>query len=96
MKELRELKDLFSVGHATMKDLDLLGVHSVEDLRDKDATALYEQLCRIAGIKMDICCEDVFRAAIEQARNPKLELEKCQWWYWSAVRKKTAVTASRR
>lgn len=84
---MRQLKDLVSVGPATLKDFEVLGVKSVEELTKQDATELYQRLCRITNSKMDICCEDVFRAAIEQAKNPKLELEKCQWWYWSALRK---------
>ncbi|MBX9571499.1 MAG: helix-hairpin-helix domain-containing protein [Candidatus Obscuribacterales bacterium] len=84
---MRQLKDLVSVGPATLEDFTLLGISAVEELKDQDATELYQRLCRITGIKMDICCEDVFRAAIEQARDPNLDLEKCQWWYWSALRK---------
>ena len=30
---------------------------------------------------------DVFRAAVAQARNPRLPAEQCQWWYWSRKRK---------
>jgi hypothetical protein len=36
---------------------------------------------------VDICCLDVFRAAVAQARNPHLPVEQCQWWYWSRKRK---------
>lgn len=93
---MRQLKDLVSVGPATLKDFEVLGVRSIEDLRDKDATELYQRLCRITNTKMDICCEDVFRAAIEQAKNPHLDLEKCQWWYWSAIRKSGKVAALHR
>jgi len=30
---------------------------------------------------------DVFRAAVAQARDPRLPAEQCQWWYWSRKRK---------
>jgi len=36
---------------------------------------------------VDICCQDVFSAAVAQACNPLLPLEQCQWWYWSRQRK---------
>jgi hypothetical protein len=32
----------------------------------------------------------VFRAAIEQARDPALPAPMRQWWYWSRVRKGAA------
>jgi len=40
----------------------------------------------------DICCLDVFSAAVAQARNPQLPPEQCQWWYWSRKRKADAGT----
>jgi len=87
MKETRKLIDLVSVGPATIDDFNLLGIKSVKDLIDKKAETLYAQLQQWRGEKIDICCLDVFRCAIEQARNPNLPEEKCQWWYWSRARK---------
>jgi hypothetical protein len=34
-----------------------------------------------------MCCLDVFQAAVAQAKNPKLPIDKRQWWYWSRLRK---------
>ncbi|MDF1544421.1 MAG: helix-hairpin-helix domain-containing protein [bacterium] len=91
MKENRKLADLVSVGPATLRDFEELGISEVEQLIDKDSVTLFERLEKIKGQKLDRCCEDVFRTAIEQARNPKLPEEKKQWYYWSRVRKnKTA------
>lgn len=87
MNETRKLRDLVSVGPAFIDVFDLLGIKSVRDLRDKKAEKLYAQLQQRRGEKMDICCLDVFRAAIEQARDPNLPADKCQWWYWSKQRK---------
>ena len=36
---------------------------------------------------MDICCPDVFTAAVEQAKDPHLARDKCHWWYWSRMKK---------
>lgn len=83
----RKLIDLVSVGKATLEDFHQLGIHTVEELKHCNAEMLYEQLCEITKIEHDICCLDVFRAAIEQAKNPNLEKEKCNWWYWSRIRK---------
>ncbi len=83
----RALKDLCSVGKATLKDFEVLGIKTVKQLVTQDATDLYERLCKITKLTHDPCCLDVFRAAIEQAKNPNLAKEKCQWWYWSRKRK---------
>jgi hypothetical protein len=83
----RELRDLVSIGPAMMRDFRLLGIASVAQLARRDPEKLYEKLCRVTGQPQDICCLDVFRAAVEQARNPRLPKEQCQWWYWSRRRK---------
>lgn len=42
---------------------------------------------RLTGQRIDVCCLDTFQAAVAQARDPLLPAEKCQWWYWSRLRK---------
>jgi hypothetical protein len=83
----RRIEDLVSVGPAMVRDFEVLGVRSVEDLARRDPEKLYEKLCDITGQAQDICCLDVFRAAVAQARNPRLPIEQAQWWYWSRQRK---------
>jgi hypothetical protein len=84
----RKLSELISVGPAMLRDLDILGVRSVAQLARRNPDRLYESLCRIAPQHQDICCLDVFRAAVAQARDPQLPAEQCQWWYWSRNRKR--------
>lgn len=91
MQKTRALRDLISVGPATLKDFELLGITSVEQLADQDPDELYEQLCVLMDQKLDICCLDVFRAAVEQAKDPNLPAEQCQWFYWSRLRKKGII-----
>lgn len=81
------LQDLISVGPAIARDFELLGVKSVAQLAKRNPEKLFERLCHVTGQAQDICCLDVFRAAIAQARNPELPMEQCQWWYWSRRRK---------
>ena len=83
----RRLEDLISVGPAMMRDFGLLKIRSVEQLASQNPVKLYQKLCRIKGQNVDICCQDVFTAAVAQSRNPLLPAEKCQWWYWSRQRK---------
>jgi nucleotidyltransferase/DNA polymerase involved in DNA repair len=83
----RRLKDLVSVGPAMLRDFELLGIRSVKQLARQKPESLYEKLRRMTGKSQDICCLDVFSAAVAQARNPQLPAEECQWWYWSRKRK---------
>lgn len=84
---MRQLKDLTGVGPATLRNFEELSLRSVSQLARCDARELYERLCELKGTRVDICCLDVFRAAVAQARNPGLPPEQRQWWYWSRVRK---------
>lgn len=86
-RESRHLADLISVGPATIMDLALLNIHNMEQLAKANPKKLYEKLCRATGRKHDICTLDVFTCAIAQAKNPDLPKQKCQWHYWSRIRK---------
>ena len=85
--ELRHLQDLTSVGQTFVRDFELLGVRSVAQLARRNPEKLYEGLCRATGRTQDLCCLDVFRAAVAQAQNPRLPEAQRQWWYWSRQRK---------
>jgi Pathogenicity locus len=85
----RRLGDLISIGPAMLRDFDLLGVRSVEQLARQEPKRLYDKLCRVTGTRQDICVLDVFTAAVAQARNPRLPAEQCQWWTWSRKRKRS-------
>jgi len=85
--ETRQLKQLISVGPAMLRDFELLGIRTVAHLARQNPEKLYEKLCGVTGQPVDICCLDVFRAAVAQAKNPRLPAEQCQWWYWSRMRK---------
>ncbi|MCH5145802.1 hypothetical protein JMF94_11975 [Desulfovibrio sp. UIB00] len=84
---------LRSVGPATIEDLRLLGVADISALAGCDPQALYDELCRIKGRKIDICCLDVFNCAVAQAKNPELSDEQRNWFWWSRQRK--AATSPR-
>jgi Pathogenicity locus len=90
MTKQLQLRDLISVGPAIEHDFHLLGVRSVLQLAKQEPQKLYSQLERLTGTRQDPCVLDVFRAAVAQARNPRLPAQKCQWWYWSRKRKSAA------
>lgn len=81
------LQRLISVGPAIERDFQLLGIRSVAQLAKQNPRTMYDKLCKLTGERQDICCLDVFRAAVAQARDPLLPAEQCQWWYWSRQRK---------
>jgi hypothetical protein len=83
----RQLGDLISIGPAMLRDFELLGIRSVARLARENPQRMYEKLGRVAGQHQDICVLDVFCAAVAQARNSRLPVEQCQWWYWSRKRK---------
>ena len=85
--EERCLQDLGSVGPATLRDLKLLRIRSIAQLARKNPRQMYRDLCRLKRQPQDICCLDVFTAAVAQAKNPQLPVEQCRWWYWSRKRK---------
>jgi len=91
MPPQRQLKDLLSIGPATLRDLARLGIHSVPQLAKQQPEKMYTRLKRLTGRHQDICVLDVFEAAVAQARNPLLPAEQCQWWYWSRRRKSSAA-----
>ena len=86
--EQRKLKDLTSVGRATLADFELLGIKDVAALKRRNPRRMYDALCSLKGQRVDPCCLDVFVAAVAQAKDPDLPVEQRQWWYWSKVRKR--------
>lgn len=87
MSDTRQLQDLTSIGPAMLRDFAQLGIRTVRDLARRNPEKMYEELCRATRHPQDICCLDVFRAAVAQARDPKLPRAQRNWWYWSRRRK---------
>jgi pathogenicity locus Cdd1 protein len=85
--EEQQLRDLVSIGSAMLRDFELLGVRTVAQLARRNPEKMYVKLGQITGRAQDICCLDVFRAAVAQAKNPHLPIEQRLWWHWSRKRK---------
>ena len=66
---MKQLSDLKNVGKATLEDLHLLGIHTVEELSKKDPTSLFHELERRTQVKQDPCVWDVFAAIIHEINN---------------------------
>jgi hypothetical protein len=85
--KVRQFQDLVSVGPAIERDFEMMGIRSVVQLAKQNPTKMYDKLCKLTGQRQDPCVLDVFEAAVAQALNRHLPAEKCQWWYWSKIRK---------
>ena len=85
--EQRELSDLAGVGKETLKDFDLLGIHSVQELSGQSPRDLYDRMCALTNCRQDPCVYDVLACAIAQAEDPDLPAAECKWWTWSRRRK---------
>jgi hypothetical protein len=70
---------LISVGPAIERDFHLVGIRTIPQLARQNPRKMYDKLCRLTGERQDICCLDVFRAAVAQVRDPRLSTEQCQW-----------------
>ncbi|WP_236865193.1 helix-hairpin-helix domain-containing protein [Candidatus Hydrogenosomobacter endosymbioticus] len=78
-----ELLKLKNVGKAVLKDLQLLGITTVKQLREQNPDYLYEKLQIIKKEKQDPCVWDVFAAIIHESNTG----ERLPWWRWSKIRK---------
>src|SRR5258708_7332963 len=63
----RQLENLISVGPAMLRDFEVLGIRSIQQLAKAKPNAMYKKLCRIAGQHQDICVQDVLGAAVAKA-----------------------------
>jgi len=84
---MKNLRDLKNVGKATLGDLTLLGINSVEDLARQDPTQLFHELEKRTKCRQDPCVWDVFAAIIHEASTG----EATAWWEWSAKRKNLQI-----
>lgn len=78
----QELLKLQNVGKATFKDLELLGISSIQQLAQADPDELFNRLGTLTKQAQNPCVWDVFAAIIHEAKTG----EKTPWWKWTKVR----------
>jgi hypothetical protein len=69
------------VGRSIARDLENIGIHSVKDLKGKDAEKLYIRSNAYAGTVQDRCLLYVFRCAVYFAEGGR-NAHKLKWWHW--------------
>ena len=77
-----ELQTIPGVGPALARDLRLLGLEKVADLRGRDPEQLYVELEARVGHHVDRCVLYVFRSSVYFAEQPQPEPELTKWWSW--------------
>ena len=78
------LEDIPNVGVSIAGDLRRLGLSSPDDLPGRDPYAMYDELCRVTGVRHDPCLLDTFIAAVRYMEGGP----KAPWWTFTAERKR--------
>lgn len=81
---LSHLSQIPNVGPATIRYLEMLGIHKPSDLIGRDPYSMFEELCALAGRRVDPCLADVFIAAVRfmEGGAPR------KWWDFTHERKR--------
>jgi hypothetical protein len=77
-----ELRKIPGVGPSLARDLRLLGIEKVMDLRDREPEELYAELETRLGHHVDRCVLYVFRSSVYFAGQARPEPELTRWWNW--------------
>ena len=80
--EADELQEIPGVGPSLARDLRLLGIETVVDLRGRDPEQLYAELEWRTGHHVDRCALYVFRSSVYFAEHTQPEPELTKWWSW--------------
>lgn len=78
------LEQIPNIGPAMAADLRLLGIERPEQLRGRDAFALYQQLCDLSAQRHDPCVLDTLMAAVDFMGGAPAR----PWWHYTAQRKR--------
>jgi hypothetical protein len=82
MTAREELEQIPGVGKSIARDLRILGITSVAQLKGKNPERLYQRLCDFRAAPVDRCVLYVFRCAVYYAATPDPDPELLQWWNW--------------
>ena len=81
---VRHFTDIPNVGPRIARDFFLLGIREPQELKKKDAYALYKKLERITGVHQDPCVLDTYIAVIDFMNGAKAR----PWFSYTKERKK--------
>jgi hypothetical protein len=84
-KTKTELQTIPGIGLRMERDLLLLGIKKISDLKNKDPEKLYRKLETLTRSHQDRCVLYVLRCAIYYAKGGR-DAEKLLWWNWKDAR----------
>src|SRR3977135_2672214 len=90
-RDVATLEDIPNVGPAVAGDLRQLGITLPADLLGRDPYAMYDDLCRLTGVRHDPCLLDTFIAAVRSMSGEPNR----PWWKYTAERKRELATRSK-
>ena len=88
---ITDLQQIPNIGPSIAADLRRIGVSAPQDLLGKDPYAMYEDLCRITGVRHDPCLLDVFIAATRFMEGEPAK----PWWKYTPERKRRLAAQSK-
>lgn len=81
-ESIKPLQAIPGIGFSLAKDLYLLGIRQVSDLKDRSPEALFKDLCQLSGVEIDPCVLYTFRCAVYFASTTNHNPELLKWWNW--------------
>jgi hypothetical protein len=84
MKQLKtkDLEQIPGVGKKIAREMQNIGIHSINELEGQDPQKLYQKLCDVKASPPDRCMLYVMRCAVYYASNTEHDPELLKWWYW--------------
>jgi len=79
---LHQLEQIPGVGKNIARDMQNIGIHSIDDLKGRQARQLYDRLCQFKASLIDRCMLYVFRCAIYYASNTDHDPQLLKWQNW--------------
>ncbi len=81
-ESIKPLQAIPGVGSSLAKDLYLLGIRQISDLKERSPETLFKDLCQLSGVEVDPCVLYTFRCAVYFASTTKHNPELLKWWNW--------------
>ena len=76
------LESIPGIGKKLSKTLNLIGIRTVSDLKNRDPERLYKKLEKTIGAHVDPCVLYTFRCAVYYASHKQHDPELLKWWNW--------------
>ena len=83
-KQIKQLQQIINVGKSMEGDFHRLGITKPQQLIGRDPLKLYQQICKVDGVRHDPCVLDCFMAAVSymDGNPPRV------WWDFTSTRKR--------